>query len=79
MNRRGRRHRQHRSHAVSVLLICDGVRCWAGARPAGAPKAGGRALSPARGAAQRRRLDLNTAQFGTQTQTLADAGALLWS
>ena len=31
---------------------------WGRRAPAGAPKAGGWALSPARGAAQRRRLDI---------------------
>jgi hypothetical protein len=36
----------------------------------GLPSAGGGALAPPRGAAQRRRLDLNTAQFGKLTGTV---------
>src|SRR5262249_18726492 len=44
----------------------------AGARPAGAsPKAGGRALVPARGAAQRCRLDPNMARSGSARRGLA--------
>jgi hypothetical protein len=49
---------QHQLRAHENLIDqrrAEGTR--AGARRPGLPKAGGRALSPARGAAQRRRLD----------------------
>jgi hypothetical protein len=42
----------------------------------GLPKAGGRALAPARGAAQRRLLDLSTALFGNVGQDAVHRAAL---
>jgi len=59
MDRRGRRDRAAPGCVLGwAWLISGGLRVRAGARPAGPPQGRGRALASARGAAQRRRLDL---------------------